>query len=143
MVYLALYKAPGNIVDKIIRLFTGKPYSHCEVAIKIGASVYQCYSSSPRDGGVRVKTMRLPADKWDLIPVHTDSDIVDFFQRTGGKKYDFIGAIGCVLPLRQKPSRYYCSEWCHEAIFGTQPKKALSPNKLAELIKGGFTSHKV
>lgn len=76
---LAMYKARGNWVDKIIRLFTGKPYSHCEVAIKIGLSVYQCYSSSPRDGGVRVKTMRLPADKWDLIPVHTDSDIVDFF----------------------------------------------------------------
>lgn len=143
MVYLAMYKARGNWVDKIIRLFTGKPYSHCEVVIKTGLSVYQCYSSSPRDGGVRVKTMRLPTDKWDLIPVHTDSDIVDFFQRTGGKKYDFIGAIGCVLPLRQKPSRYYCSEWCHEAIFGEPPKKALSPNKLAELIKGGFTLHKV
>lgn len=143
MVYLAMYKARGNWVDKIIRFFSGKPYSHCEVAIQTGLSVYQCYSSSPRDGGVRVKTMRLPADKWDLIPVHTDSDVVDFFQRTAGKKYDFIGAIGCVLPVRQKPSRYYCSEWCYEAILGVAPKKALSPNKLAELIKGGFTSHKV
>ncbi|OOF50917.1 hypothetical protein BKK54_04265 [Rodentibacter genomosp. 1] len=141
-VYLAMYKAKGNWVDKVIRLFTGKPYSHCELAVANGDK-YLCYSSSPRDGGVRVKTMRLPTDKWDLIPVHTDSDIVDFFQRTGGKKYDFIGAIGCVLPVRQKASRYYCSEWCYEAIWGVAPKKALSPNKLAELIKGGFTSHKV
>ncbi|WIM82591.1 hypothetical protein [Gallibacterium anatis] len=142
-VYLALYKAKGNWVDAVIRFWTGKPYSHCEVAIEVGLNIYQCYSSSPRDSGVRVKTMRLPTDKWDLISVHTDSDIVDFFQRTSGKKYDFIGAIGCVLPIHQKPSRYYCSEWCYEAILGEAPRKALSPNKLAELIKGGFTSHKV
>lgn len=135
-VYLAMYKAKGNWVDKVIRLFTGKPYSHCELAVANGDK-YLCYSSSPRDGGVRYKAMRLTEDKWDLIPITGVSvaQIAQFYGKTVGKKYDFIGAIGCVLPLRQKPSRYYCSEWCYEAIFGTQPKKALSPNDLAKLCK--------
>lgn len=151
MVYLAMYKARGNWVDKIIRLFTGKPYSHCEMIVE-GYShsldllgnphripCYWLYSSSPRDGGVRIKCIFkdcFKTENWDLIPVSTSGQkVLDFYEQTYGKKYDFIGAIGCVLPLRQKPSRYYCSEWCHEAIFGDPPKKALSPNKLAKLCK--------
>lgn len=165
-VYLAMYKARGNLVDKIIRLCTGKPYSHCEV-IEEGYELicysdwvtdkdrvssvpcYRLYSSSPRDDGVRCKTIlqeKFKSENWDLIQIsHLTSGqkIKQFYEQTQGKKYDFLGAIGCVLPLRQKPSRYYCSEWCYEAILGEAPKKALSPNKLAELIKGGFTSHKV
>ncbi|URL01228.1 hypothetical protein L4F91_06700 [Avibacterium sp. 20-126] len=134
-VYLAMYKARGNWVDKIIRLFTGKPYSHCELAIQFGDK-YQCYSSSPRDGGVRTKPMHLSADKWDLIPLAISGQkATAFYQKTKGKKYDFIGAIGCVLPLRQKPSRYYCSEWCYEAVFGQAPKEAISPNRLARILK--------
>lgn len=135
MVYLALYKAPGNFVDKIIRMFTGKPYSHCELAVENGDK-YLCYSSSPRDGGVRCKAMHLTEDKWDLIPV-TDisvAQIAQFYGKTTGKKYDFIGAIGCVLPLRQKPSRYYCSEWCFVAVFGETPNTTISPNQLAQLL---------
>lgn len=134
-VYLALYKAEGNWVDKVIRLFTGKPYSHCELAVKNGDQ-YLCYSSSPRDGGVRCKAMHLTEDKWDLIPVKdvTEAKAAQFYGKTAGKKYDFIGAIGCVLPLCQKPSRYYCSEWCYEAVYGQAPKVAISPNKLAKLF---------
>lgn len=136
MVYLAMYKARGNWVDKIIRLFTGRPYSHCEIAIDNGDK-YRCYSSSPRDGGVRYKAMHIDDSKWDLLPLPdiTVVQVTDFYCQTMGKKYDFLGAIGCVLPLHQKRSRYYCSEWCYEAIFGKAPKKALSPNELAKLCK--------
>lgn len=133
-VYLAMYKAKGNWVDKIIRLFTGKPYSHCELAIQFGDK-YQCYSSSPRDGGVRRKMMTLPQEKWDLIPLPTVSGqkIEAFYQKTRGKKYDFLGAVGCVVPIREKPNRWYCSEWCYQAITGEH--KQLSPNALAEYVK--------
>lgn len=135
-VYLAMYKARGNWVDKIIRLFTGKPYSHCELAVANGDK-YLCYSSSPRDGGVRYKAMHLSEDKWDLIPITGVSvaQITQFYGKTAGKKYDFVGAIGCALPLRQKPSRYYCSEWCYEAVFGQAPKTAISPNQLAQIAQ--------
>lgn len=144
-VYLAMYKAEGNWVDKIIRLFTGKPYSHCEIAVEVVEGMPYCYSSSPRDGGVRRKIMKLPKEKWDLIPLpYTSGQKVEaFYQKTRDKKYDFLGAVGCVLPLRQKPSRYYCSEWCYEAIWGIQPRKTVSPNQLAKMIKEEITLHKV
>lgn len=137
-VYLAMYKAEGNWVDKVIRLFTGKPYSHCEIAVEVVEGLPYCYSSSPRDGGVRRKIMKLPKEKWDLIPLPytRGQKVEDFYQKTRGKKYDFLGAIGCVLPLRQKPSRYYCSEWCYEAILGQAPKTAISPNQLTSLLLG-------
>ena len=133
MAYLAMYKDKGDWVDKVIRFFTGKPYSHCELAFEVSAGVYQCYSSSPRDGGVRTKTMKLPADKWDLIPICVDSDAQAFFAQTAGKKYDFLGAIGVVIGTPEVPNKWYCSEWCHAAIFGKV--KQLSPNQLAKEVQ--------
>ncbi|EFA29147.1 conserved hypothetical protein [Haemophilus influenzae HK1212] len=53
------------IADRITRFFTKGQYSHCEIAIEhieFGnghhyehATVYDCYSSSVQDGGVRCK----------------------------------------------------------------------------------------
>ena len=139
-VYLAMYKAEGNWVDKIIRLFTGKPYSHCEIAVEVVEGLPYCYSSSPRDGGVRRKIMKLPKEKWDLIPLPTVSSqkIEAFYQKTKGKKYDFLGAVGCVLPLPERTNRYFCSEWCYEAIFGKTPDKPISPNRLAQIVEKVF-----
>ena len=79
-VYLALYKGKAaintprdvvkRIADSVVRLATCSPYSHCEIAVKHPRDgLFDCYSSSARDGGVRIKTMPLPADKWDLIPL--------------------------------------------------------------------------
>jgi len=63
IVQLALYKARGNWINRLICWWTGSPYSHCELVIN-----GTCYSSSIRDGGVRGKTMALPSDKWDAVP---------------------------------------------------------------------------
>lgn len=57
---LALYKAPGAWYDKLVRV----AYSHCELVID-GV----CYSSSPRDNGVRSKAIDLHSGSWDLIEV--------------------------------------------------------------------------
>lgn len=134
-VYLAMYKAEGNWVDKVIRLFTGKPYSHCEIAISKGET-FECYTSSPRDGGVRCKTMYLPSDKWDLVPVQniTEEQIKAYFNRTLGAKYDWWGALGVVLGIKEKRSKYFCSEWCFNAIFGNENGWRFSPNQLAALF---------
>lgn len=137
-VYLAMYKAEGNWVDKIIRLFTGKPYSHCELAVANGEK-YLCYSSSPRDGGVRYKLMHLGEDKWDLIPLDnvTEEKIKAYFNRTCGKAYDWWGAIGIVLCVKQKRSKYFCSEWCFNAIYNSEEGWRFSPNKLAQILLKG------
>ncbi|WGE32605.1 hypothetical protein NYR60_03060 [Actinobacillus genomosp. 2] len=147
-IYLAMYKAKGNWIDSVIRFFTGNPYSHCEIAIKKlkfesgdrcrPEEYYECYSSSPRDGGVRMKRQQLPHDKWDLIPIDkliNSEDIIDFFQKTKSKKYDYLGALGIVFGTPEKPNRFFCSEWCYNLVFGRKDGYKISPNKLAELLK--------
>ncbi|MBS5743322.1 MAG: hypothetical protein KHW43_07485, partial [Neisseria sp.] len=73
-VYLALYKGRKTIktpkdlafriIEWVIRKVTGGQYSHCEIAVPVAFSdgLFDCYSSSFRDGGVRCKRMPLPAE---------------------------------------------------------------------------------
>ena len=78
-VYLALYKGRKTIktpkdlafriIEWVIRKVTGGQYSHCEITVPVAFSdgLFDCYSSSFRDGGVRCKRMQLPAEKWRWI----------------------------------------------------------------------------
>ena len=150
-VYLALYKGRKRgktprelwqrLMDWAVRWATNGQYSHCEIAVKHSfADDYHCYSASLRDGGVRSKTMPLPADKWDLLEIR-DVDAYDkvwaLFQQTRGAKYDYCGALGLVLPIRQARQRWFCSEWCAKALELGQPEK-FSPNRLAHCLAGGI-----
>ncbi|HHE8880647.1 TPA: enoyl-CoA hydratase, partial [Haemophilus influenzae] len=106
-VYLAMYKHKRDwrkepvkaIADRITRFCTKGKYSHCEIAIErieFGnghhyehATVYDCYSSSVQDGGVRCKQIDVSDNtKWDLIPLDgvTEEQIKAYFDRTSGKK---------------------------------------------------------
>lgn len=150
-VYLVLYKGRKRgksprelwqrLTDWAVRTATGGQYSHCEIAVKHGfAEDYHCYSASLRDGGVRAKTMPLPADKWDLIPIR-DAEAHDkvwaLYQATSGARYDYIGALGVVLPVRQVEQRWFCSEWCARALGLGQPEK-YSPSRLARRVAGSI-----
>lgn len=134
-VYLALYKGRADkfsyrFYDAVTRFFTHGQYSHCEIAVHIHNNIYHCYSSSIRDGGVRRKSMMLD-DKWDLIKLDIDeSQIRHFYGATKGSGYDLLGALGVVLGLRQHPDKYFCSEWCFEAITNKQDGWRFSPNDL-------------
>lgn len=152
-VYLALYKGRKRgtsprelwqrLMDWAVRIATRGQYSHCEIAVKHGfTDDYHCYSASLRDGGVRSKTMLLPADKWDLIPIR-DADAYDrvwaLYQATIGARYDYIGALGVVSPVRQVAQRWFCSEWCAKALGQGQPEK-YSPQALADLFQAPETA---
>lgn len=145
--YLALYKgsrqgyAPAavkaRIGDWITRKITRGIYSHCEIADPCEGG-YLCYSSSIRDGGVRVKKMELPSEKWDLIPLHgtTRADLERVWQAAQGKRYDWAGAIGTVLKIRQRPDKWFCSEFC-AAVMGIPDGWRFSPNDLAAIAGMG------
>ena len=154
-VCLAMYKYKRDwrkepvkaIADRITRFFTKGQYSHCEIAIErieFGnghhyehATVYDCYSSSVQDSGVRCKQIDVSdSTKWDLIPLNdvTEEQIKAYFNRTLGCKYDWWGALGIVLGIKQKRSKYFCSEWCFNAIYGSESGWRFSPNQLAAIF---------
>ena len=148
-IYLALYKgrrdgawykpsiAAARLSDWAIRTLTRSIYSHCELAVARENGQYDCYSSSIRDGGVRMKTMMLPTDKWDLIEIrqmNAFEDLRNHFGATRAQAYDWLGALGVVLHTHQDKDKWFCSEWCAAAL-GLEEPETYSPNDLAKQFK--------
>ena len=136
MIVLALYKGRGDWKDKAIRFFTRGQYSHCEMAVANGDE-WDCYTSSPRDGGVRMKTMKLSPTEWDLIKLPEKYIIptIQLFHQTKGAKYDLIGALSVVILARENREKWFCSEWCG-SVLGLPESWRFSPNDLAVFAKG-------
>ena len=83
--------------------------------------------------------MLLPADKWDLLEirdVEAHEKVWALYQATQGAKYDYLGALGVVLPIRQATQRWFCSEWCAKALGLGQPER-FSPSRLAHCLSDG------
>ncbi len=132
--FLIFYKGKGNLVDKLIRVCTCSPYSHCEIAEMQEDGTFLVYSSSPRDGGVRMKKLELNPQNWDLIPIQTldKARLKTIFNQTQGMAYDYWGAVGIMFPfIKQKRSKWFCSEWCANVMGLPNPSK-YSPEKLFE-----------
>ena len=115
------------------RALTRSTYSHCELAVPRDGGQYDCYSSSIRDGGVRVKTMPLPPEKWDLIPIRQTNvyaDTLNHYGATRGQPYDWLGAVGVITRWRDDRRKWFCSEWCAAALRLDNPAR-FSPEALA------------
>ena len=144
--YLAFYKGEGSFFDKLIRKYLKGKYSHVELVL---GNLW--YTSSPRDGGVRVKGIVMKESNWDLLHIPVSSsqvkDIRGFFHNNMGKKYDWAGIMfSQVLPLeKDNPDRWFCSEICSRALqiagFGEYLKEKSSyynpVNLYDEVIKIG------
>lgn len=148
-IYLALYKGrrdgsgaqvwAARFSDWLTRKLTRGQYSHCEIAVALDGGQFECYSSSIRDGGVRCKTMPLPAAKWDLIELPDSSgslktNLAAVFAQTQGQRYDLPGALGVVFKTRQRHERWFCSEWCGQVLGLSEPWR-FSPNDLAVIAR--------
>lgn len=152
-IYLALYRGRrdgtgwrvwlARAADWLTRQITRGQYSHCELAIRLpenaadGAPLYECRSASIRDGGVRMKVMPLPSDKWDVIPLPASQAMTERLQslwdNTRAAPYDFAGAIGLAIACRHSRRRWFCSEWCAQAI-GLPESWRFSPNSLPAVV---------
>lgn len=146
MIYLALYKGhregkslaalKARFGDWITRKITRGKYSHCEIAVDCFNGSFECYSSSIRDGGVRKKVMPLPSEKWDLVelPASMLLTLKSTFRDLEGRHYDWTGALGTILKIRQNPEKWFCSEFC-AAVMGLPDGWRFSPNDLAAVAK--------
>ena len=137
MIQLAFYKGKGDWSDKLIRLWTRSKYSHTELVIDD-----LWYSSSPRDGEVRIKYITPKPGHWDFIEIDVTKEqkenMLNFFNSQIGKKYDFKGIfLSQVLPFNiQDPEKWFCSEIDSKALIisyvlkTSKPAQWYSPERL-------------
>lgn len=139
---IAFYKARhGTLLDKLIdRLTESVGFSHVELVFDDGTF----FSSSGRDGGVRLKTIVPKPDHWKLF----DLPILAVDERKlrlwcgsqVGRKYDWWGVLRFVLPIRPHHDRWFCSEivtTCLQGcglLPGIEPWQT-SPNDLFKMIR--------
>ena len=129
---LAFYKGtrPGwhGLFNRAVRWWTRGPYSHVELVFSDGL----CGSASGVDGGVRLKSIMLHPDRWDLVPIAGDETYArDWFARHAGRGYDYLGLFGFVWrPYYGDTTRFWCSEAIAAALQIDDPWR-VEPNGMA------------
>ena len=128
---LAFYKGKGNWVDLLIRVFTNSKYSHVEIVIN-----KDWYSSSPRDGGVRVKQIINDGNSSDFVEVEIDKErLYQKYREYKGRGYDFKGILlSNVLPIGwHSKNKMTCSEFCADVLGYSEPEM-YSPERLYKIL---------
>ena len=133
LIYLALYKGKGKLFNRLIRLWTGSIYSHCEIVMPDG----RWLSASAMDGGVRAKRIEQNPEHWELIPVPWANTrlIESVFDRHEDAGYDWAGIFFSQLLASGLHSRrrMFCSEFCAAALGFDNPQR-YSPAQLGEVV---------
>ena len=107
----------------------------------------QCFSSTTRGDaeGVRFapasEVLKHP-ERWDYIEFEVDdewwADYLDEMKQEVGKKYDFMGISGFILPFgQQDDNKWYCSEiccWVKNMLTVTSFDPPISPRRSAMLL---------
>lgn len=130
---IAFYKAKGDWVDLLVRVWTNSPYSHCEIIVN-----KDWYSSSPRDGGVRVKQIIDDGNSWDFVEVDIDKErLYEIYRSNRCKGYDFKGILfSNILRLKwHSKDKMTCSEFCAN-VLGLKNPYSYSPGSLYNIVKG-------
>lgn len=130
--YIAFNKSNKTLMDKLIRFFTKSEYVHCELVTVKRSDRFYGYSAYPGEG-VRAKWISYEPNEWEFIKIPT-VDVKSFMEKTEGKKYDYLGALGFVFGNNDNPNRWFCSEWC-ASVLGLENPSKLSPGDLFKKFK--------
>jgi len=117
---VAFYKGEGLSRDRIVRGWTGSPYSHVELIMPNGTMT----GITPPDYPViRTKSISgIQKTDWDFIDISvTEQQLISlrrFIDSTKGQGYDWFGMIVSHLtPFKVRiPNKWYCSEWVAYAL---------------------------
>lgn len=110
--YISFHR-PKSIVGLLISLRTLGKYSHCEL-------VYNDYVYLSNPGGVRKRPFKYQKN-FEIFEMDSSvraEDIVEFYNTAQGKGYDYLGILGQFFYASkvQNDDRYFCSEFCLNAI---------------------------
>ena len=110
--YISFHK-PKSLIGYAISLWTLGKYSHTEFVYN-----NQVFLSNP--GGVRTQKFKYKKnmDLYELDPHIEAKDVIEFFKTAQGKGYDYLGILGQFFYATkvQDKDRYFCSEFCLNAI---------------------------
>ena len=111
--YISFHKAKSPI-GYLIALWTLGKYSHCEFIYND-----EVYLANP--GGVRKEIYRYKKnfDVYELDKNIEPERILEFFEKTKGKGYDYKAIFGSQFAWfinAENKDEYFCSEWCINAI---------------------------
>ena len=110
--YISFHK-PKRLIGHLIALWTLGKYSHCEFIYN-----NQVFLSNP--GGVRTRKFEYQKNMeiYELDKNIDPKDVIDFFETAQGKGYDYLGILGQFFYAGkvQDDNRYFCSEFCLNAI---------------------------
>lgn len=146
MMKLLFYKGmKGNLLDKLICIWTNGVYSHVEFVFNETKESWICFSSSPRENKVRFKEIKKDNEKWleiDITKLKLNYDkMYEFAKSQEGKKYDYISIFFTfLLPLNlEAKNKWFCSEICSKLLLEggcnfREPPHKIHPNKLYKLI---------
>lgn len=139
MVKVAFYKSNHKWWSRWIKWWTKGNYSHCEFYID------NCLVGISTEQSVRIKENTLNLNKWDVFEIKgiTEEDVMYFYEKTQGAKYDWKGILLTqVFNLRrQDPNKFTCSEWVSQCLDSKLdfllPKNyyAISPQELYDSLK--------
>lgn len=138
--FLAFYcTEKPDLLQRLITLVDGSRFSHVELALyNPETKDYTCYSSSHWDNGVRKKVIPLDSGRWTLIPVEVDVQRLEkLYETYKGAKYDYFGLISTKIhKLKSSKNRWFCSEFCAEAL-GIKKPSTFGVKRLYEYFTKG------
>ena len=139
--YAAFYRGAGDLADWAIRRATRSAFSHVELIRaperpRLG-EVATCLSSSKRDGGVRIKDIRLHPAKWRIYDIcWAPDDAWDRAAERIGLPYEF-----WTMVISQRFNRritlrdhWFCSELVADALRLDMPH-LYAPGDLLRAIR--------
>lgn len=136
---VAFYKGRTRLFNRVVSWYLAGPYSHCELILSTDANGYAtCASASYMDGGVRVKTMRLDPEHWDIVDV-PDAYLSARMWLTQHEddRYDILGLLGFVWRRQTgDQDKWFCSEAVAAMLGMSQPWR-YDPMTLHSAIKWG------
>lgn len=109
---ILFYKGRGTLAEKIIRLWTKSPYSHCEFLRSDGF----CHSNDRFRFISRIEILEINPEDWERVEITLPHEIVDRIERRqlrkNGTSYDWIGILfSQVFPLGiHNKRRWFCSK---------------------------------
>lgn len=110
--YISFHR-PKSVVGHLIALWTLGNYSHCEFIYN-----NEVYLANP--GGVIKQAYKYKKnfDIYELDKTIEANDILEFFEEVEGAGYDYQGILGQFFYASkvQNDERYFCSEFCLNAI---------------------------